>query len=62
VADAAHPAVCVYCRRHPVDGDWRPFCSERCKLQDLARWAEGAYRVAGEPPPEPDPDDETRAK
>ena len=26
---------------------WRPFCSERCKLQDLARWADGAYRVAG---------------
>ena len=24
---------------------WRPFCSERCKLQDLARWADGAYRV-----------------
>ena len=28
---------------------WRPFCSERCKLQDLARWADGAYRVPAEP-------------
>jgi len=47
--------VCVFCRRHPVDPQWRPFCSERCKLQDLARWADGAYRVAAEPLPEPDP-------
>ena len=37
---------CVFCRKHPVDPAWRPFCSDRCKLQDLARWADGAYRVA----------------
>ena len=30
---------CVFCRRYPVDGRWRPFCSERCKTQDLAQWA-----------------------
>jgi len=41
--------LCVLCRRHPVEAAWRPFCSERCKLQDLARWADGAYRVAAEP-------------
>jgi uncharacterized protein len=45
---------------------WRPFCSERCKLQDLARWADGSYRVAAEsiddagdddsPDPEPEPE------
>ncbi len=23
----------------------RPFCSERCKLTDLGRWAEGAYAL-----------------
>jgi endogenous inhibitor of DNA gyrase (YacG/DUF329 family) len=40
--------VCVFCRRHPVDPHWRPFCSERCKLQDLAAWAGGGYRVPGE--------------
>jgi hypothetical protein len=43
------PQVCVLCRRHPVDPAWRPFCSERCKLQDLANWADGRYTVAGEP-------------
>jgi len=40
---------CVFCRKHPVEAKWRPFCSERCKLQDLARWADGTYRVAAEP-------------
>lgn len=41
-------AVCVFCRIHPVDPEWRPFCSKRCKLQDLAKWADGNYRVPGE--------------
>jgi len=42
-------ALCVFCHRNPVDPAWRPFCSERCKLQDLAKWADGTYRVAGDP-------------
>jgi endogenous inhibitor of DNA gyrase (YacG/DUF329 family) len=47
---ATDPAgsLCVLCGRRKVDAAWRPFCSERCKLQDLARWAEGSYRVPGE--------------
>jgi len=51
-----HDHVCVFCRREPVDPAWRPFCSERCKLQDLARWADGAYRVAAEPASTDEPD------
>ena len=51
--------LCVFCRIHPVDPEWRPFCSERCKLQDLARWAEGTYRVAGEPAADETPTDES---
>jgi endogenous inhibitor of DNA gyrase (YacG/DUF329 family) len=43
------PPLCVYCRRHPVEAVYRPFCSERCKLLDLAHWVDGDYRVAGEP-------------
>jgi len=31
---------------HPA---WKPFCSERCKLQDLAKWVDGEYRIAAEP-------------
>jgi endogenous inhibitor of DNA gyrase (YacG/DUF329 family) len=41
--------MCVFCRKNAVETRWRPFCSERCKLQDLARWADGTYRVAAEP-------------
>jgi endogenous inhibitor of DNA gyrase (YacG/DUF329 family) len=41
-------ALCVFCRRLPVEPVWRPFCSERCKLQDLGRWADGGYRVPAE--------------
>lgn len=41
--------LCVLCRTRPVEARWRPFCSERCRLQDLARWADGTYRVAAEP-------------
>jgi endogenous inhibitor of DNA gyrase (YacG/DUF329 family) len=40
---------CVFCRRQPIDPKWRPFCSQRCQLQDLARWADGSYSVPAEP-------------
>ena len=26
---------------------WRPFCSERCKTDDLGAWASNAYVIAG---------------
>ena len=56
--------LCVLCRTRPRDDRWRPFCSERCRNEDLARWAEGRYRIASEPVPtdetdadaDPDPD------
>ena len=25
--------------------EWRPFCSERCKLIDLGEWIEGKYSI-----------------
>jgi endogenous inhibitor of DNA gyrase (YacG/DUF329 family) len=37
------------CRRRPVEPASRPFCSERCRLLDLARWIDGDYRIAAEP-------------
>ena len=46
--------MCVVCRRDPVDDRWQPFCSERCRNEDLARWAEGGYRVGGDPVTAPD--------
>ncbi len=52
------PQLCVFCRKHPAVPAWRPFCSERCKLLDLARWVDGTYRVPGEPIEAPDEGDE----
>ena len=43
--------LCVLCRSRPVDERWRPFCSERCRNEDLARWADDRYRVAGDTVP-----------
>jgi hypothetical protein len=40
--------VCPTCGKHvswTPDNDWRPFCSERCKLIDLGAWATEKYRV-----------------
>jgi len=52
--------LCVFCRRRPVDPAFKPFCSERCRLLDLARWVDGEYRAPGEPvSPEPADTDDT---
>jgi endogenous inhibitor of DNA gyrase (YacG/DUF329 family) len=48
--------MCVLCQTYPVDPTWRPFCSERCRNEDLARWADGRYRVAGDRVSAPDSD------
>ena len=44
---------CPICKR-PAQWEGnpsRPFCSERCRLIDLGRWADESYRVPGEKPP-----------
>ena len=46
--------LCVLCRVRPLDERWKPFCSERCRNEDLARWADGRYRVGGDSEPAPD--------
>jgi len=56
------PPLCVFCRRQPVDPAWRPFCSERCKLQDLARWADGSYRVASDEVSDPEESEKSEVK
>ena len=28
--------------------EWKPFCSERCKLIDLGAWADESYTIKGE--------------
>lgn len=42
---------CPLCRK-PVDWDqngFRPFCSERCRTQDLGAWSSESYRVPEKP-------------
>jgi uncharacterized protein len=38
---------CPLCRRETSweNNPWRPFCSERCQLIDLGKWASEEYRV-----------------
>jgi len=37
----------------------RPFCSPRCRSADLGAWASEDYRVAAEPPVDPDTAEDT---
>ena len=51
---------CPICRKKVEKSSENfPFCSERCRLTDLGRWATGDYRIPGEPANIPlQPDDE----
>jgi endogenous inhibitor of DNA gyrase (YacG/DUF329 family) len=38
---------CPICRTLVTAGDEDfPFCSDRCKMIDLGKWASGAYRIS----------------
>ena len=37
------------------ESEWRPFCSERCRLIDLGEWLEERHRIS-----EPSEDDSPR--
>ena len=52
-------SLCVFCRHRPVEPDWRPFCSERCKLLDLRNWIDGRYSVPGDTASSPSQDDDS---
>lgn len=42
---------CPTCRKSTAwEGNaWKPFCSERCKTQDLGAWASESYRLEAKP-------------
>jgi endogenous inhibitor of DNA gyrase (YacG/DUF329 family) len=45
-------SACPICRRElkpRAQNASFPFCSPQCKLVDLGRWLDGAYRVPGPP-------------
>lgn len=38
---------CPICRTElPLDSPDAPFCSDRCRVIDLGKWASGAYRIS----------------
>jgi endogenous inhibitor of DNA gyrase (YacG/DUF329 family) len=47
---------CPMCKKEITwDGNpFRPFCSERCRLMDLGKWASEEYHIAGEKQDLPD--------
>jgi endogenous inhibitor of DNA gyrase (YacG/DUF329 family) len=51
--------TCPACRQPAVyapSNPWRPFCSERCRNLDLGAWANEAYRVPAQSPPDGEPE------
>jgi len=51
---------CPQCNRPVEKGiETFPFCSRRCQLTDLGRWASGEYRIAGDPASIPEDDSES---
>jgi len=50
--------TCPICKKEAPweDNPFRPFCSERCRLIDLGKWASEEYRIAGEKKDIPDED------
>lgn len=53
---------CPICNKEmPWTGNkFRPFCSERCSLIDLGKWASDEYRIAGGKKEIPDADREEK--
>ncbi len=47
--------ACPVCGQPGSAGELRPFCSARCRDEDLRRWLVGAYRIPG---PEPGGDED----
>ena len=39
---------CPMCREDATGSSAKPFCSERCRRADLAKWLDGTYRILGE--------------
>ncbi len=48
--------TCPVCKKKTrwEGNQFKPFCSERCKLIDLGKWASEEYRIAGEKKDIPD--------
>jgi endogenous inhibitor of DNA gyrase (YacG/DUF329 family) len=53
VTESVRIVPCPACRepaQYSERNRWRPFCSERCRNQDLGAWASESFRVPAEAP------------
>lgn len=57
--DKKQKHICPMCKKEITwDGNpFRPFCSERCRLIDLGKWAAEEYRLADKKQDMPDDGD-----
>ncbi len=48
--DKKQKHICPICKKETKweENQFRPFCSDRCRLIDLGKWASDEYRIAGE--------------
>ncbi len=58
--DGAAPKIvtCPTCQGDSVyaaSNPYRPFCSERCKLNDFGAWASESFRIPVDEPPDDQP-------
>jgi endogenous inhibitor of DNA gyrase (YacG/DUF329 family) len=46
--------ICPICKTATTweENPYRPFCSEKCKMKDLGKWASEDYRIKGRSPSE----------
>jgi endogenous inhibitor of DNA gyrase (YacG/DUF329 family) len=53
---------CPVCKKEAAwhDNPFRPFCSERCRLIDLGKWASEDYRIPGEKKEQPEGEGEEK--
>ena len=50
---------CPICKKEvPLDGEFMPFCSDRCRIIDLGNWASEKYVVSTPIDPLAEGDDE----
>lgn len=56
--------TCRVCKKEITweNNPFRPFCSERCRLIDLGKWASEEYRIPGEKKEIPDETEEDKNK
>lgn len=55
---------CPACQTPTIwrDNPHRPFCSERCKMLDLGKWATESYRIPGPPAESGESTDSTQTR